>query len=125
MRYLIRVVVGVHLLCCMQSCIPLHNYGYPEKVSFSKNGGEKIISGDSSLMYIIIAYPNGGCDMVYSRHDSEFHYLKFDWLTVTHQTDTKEVTLIAEPNRTRKKRKLIIKCPSYVPTVDITVVQDK
>ena len=104
-----------------------HNqHGYPEKVKFSKDGGEQTISGEVGLYYISIYKLKGGSDFIdmnYSEVD-EFS-LQYEWLTVIHNRKTHQFKLIAEPNTTKKKRKLIISSQYYDTFLDIFVTQSK
>ncbi|MBD5342178.1 MAG: hypothetical protein HDR93_02820 [Bacteroides sp.] len=131
MRLLLPLVLLVNLAGCGHW--QRKQYGYPETVKFSKNGGEKDITGETDLPFFDIRnkpFMEDGkvCASISAenyKEGAEVLYLKYDWLTVIHLTHTHEVTLIAEPNKTKKKRKLHIVTIFAYNVMQIDVVQDK
>lgn len=92
------------------------NFGYPESVTFSNEGGERVFGGDDFHQAIILSSKDpktreyGGYDEV----DSVEYYV-FDWLKVEYKkpmryasVDANELRIIAEPNTTGRSRKLTI-----------------
>ena len=128
MKKLIKIIAVMLMVFSINGCFSItHNqHGYPEKVKFSKDGGERIISGEVGLYYFSIENNNGGSDFIYM-HDSEVDEfsLQYEWLTVIHNRKTHQFKLIAEPNTTKKKRKLIIGSQYYDTFLDIFVTQSK
>lgn len=92
------------------------NFGYPESVTFSNEGGERVFGGDDFHQAIILSSKDpktreyGGYDEV----DSVEYYV-FDWLKVEYKkpmryasVDANELRIIAGPNTTGRSRKLTI-----------------
>ena len=92
------------------------NFGYPESVTFSNEGGERVFGGDDFHQAIILSSKDpktreyGG----YDEADSVEYYV-FDWLKVEYKkpmryasVDANELRIIAEPNTTGRSRKLTI-----------------
>ena len=92
------------------------NFGYPESVTFSNEGGERVFGGDDFHQAIILSSKDpktreyGG----YNEVDSVEYYV-FDWLKVEYKkpmryasVDANELRIIAEPNTTGRSRKLTI-----------------
>ena len=92
------------------------NFGYPESVTFSNEGGERVFGGDDFHQAIILSSKDpktreyGGYDEV----DSVEYYV-FDWLKVEYKkpmryasVDANELRIIAEPNTTGRSRELTI-----------------
>lgn len=92
------------------------NFGYPESVTFSNEGGERVFGGDDFHQAIILSSKDpktreyGGYDEV----DSVEYYV-FDWLKVEYNkpmryasVDANELRIIAEPNTTGRSRELTI-----------------
>ena len=92
------------------------NFGYPESVAFSNEGGVRVFGGDDFHQAIILSSKDpktreyGGYDEV----DSVEYYV-FDWLKVEYKkpmryanVDANELRIIAEPNTTGRSRELTI-----------------
>ena len=92
------------------------NFGYPESVTFSNEGGERVFGGDDFHQAIILSSKDpktreyGG----YNEVDSVEYYV-FDWLKVEYKkpmryasVDANELRIIAEPNTTGRSRELTI-----------------
>lgn len=92
------------------------NFGYPESVTFSNEGGERVFGGDDFHQAIILSSKEpktreyGG----YNEVDSVEYYV-FDWLKVEYKkpmryasVDANELRIIAEPNTTGRSRELTI-----------------
>lgn len=92
------------------------NFGYPESVTFSNEGGERVFGGDDFHQAIILSNKDpktreyGG----YNEVDSVEYYV-FDWLKVEYKkpmryanVDANELRIIAEPNTTGRSRELTI-----------------
>ena len=105
-------------------------HGYPEKVKFSKDGGEKTVSGNIGLDYFSVYTHNQNRESVGARwnkndSESEQYSIQFKWLTVIHDRQTHQFTLIAEPNTTNKKRMLTIEYCEGDTFMQIDVIQSK
>ena len=135
-KFKIRFFIQAFLLICVAlgvqgGCLEHDQHGYPYSVKFPKNGGEKIVNGNTSLDYIEIydqKTGGGNYDNIYipCKHEPKDEiYVKYEWLTVIHKIDTHQITLIAEPNNTKKKRKLRIESDVGNTYLEINVTQSK
>jgi hypothetical protein len=92
------------------------NFGYPESVTFSNEGGVRVFGGNDFHQAIILSNKDpktreyGG----YNEVDSVEYYV-FDWLKVEYKkplryanVDANELRIIAEPNTTGRSRELTI-----------------
>ena len=101
------LIVGLMLLCA--SCeIVDDQMGFPGTVTFSKEGGEKIVKGDreEGPFYFYIE----GDDRVASSLEGiidGYYVAKYKWLTVKGPMENDELLIITvEPNASGKSRKL-------------------
>ena len=100
------------------------DFGYPESVTLSNEGGVRVFGGNDFYQAIILSGKKpkireyGG----YNDVDSTEYYV-FDWLKVEYKkpmryagVDANELRIIAEPNTTGKSRELTIKVsqPCYI-----------
>ena len=100
------------------------DFGYPESVTLSNEGGVRVFGGNDFYQAIILSSKKskireyGG----YNDVDSTEYYV-FDWLKVEYKkpmryagVDANELRIIAEPNTTGKSRELTIKLsqPCYI-----------
>ena len=92
------------------------NFGYPESVTLSNEGGVRVFGGNDFYQAIILSSKKpkireyGG----YNDVDSTEYYV-FDWLKVEYKkpmryanVDANELRIIAEPNTTGRSRELTI-----------------
>ncbi len=89
------------------------NMGYPESVTFSKEGGVETISVDDAKafsMITVIDYKTAGEGMFIS-NDGEGGYCEYEWLRAESDC-SKELRIIAQPNTTGKPRTLWIELTS-------------
>ena len=87
--------------------------GYPESVTFSKEGGVETISEDDAKAFNIITvidYKTAGEGMFIS-YDGEGGYCEYEWLRAESDR-SKELRIIAQPNTTGKPRTLWIELTS-------------
>ncbi|MDE6536193.1 MAG: hypothetical protein K2K82_09340 [Muribaculaceae bacterium] len=135
-KFKFRFFIQVLLLICVAlglqgGCMEHDQHGYPYSVKFPKSGGKKIVNGNTSLGYIKIydqKTGGGDSDMYFPSHEDEENeelFVKYEWLTVIHDVDTHQITLIAEPNNTKKKRKLRIESDDGKSYLEINVTQSK
>lgn len=83
------------------------NMGYPESVTFSKEGGVETISEDDAKAFrhiTVIDYKTAGEGM-YISNDGEGGYCEYEWLRAESDC-SKELRIIAQPNTTGKPRTL-------------------
>ena len=91
------------------SCGPFEevNMGYPESVTFSKEGGVETISEDNAKAFrhiSVIDYKTAGEGM-YISNDGYGGYCEYEWLRAELDR-SKELRIIAQPNTTGKPRTL-------------------
>lgn len=89
------------------------NMGYPESVTFSKEGGVETISVDDAHTFNIITvidYKTAGEGMFIS-NDGYGGYCEYEWLRAESDR-SKELRIIAQPNTTGKPRTLWIELTS-------------
>lgn len=91
------------------SCGPFEevNMGYPESVTFSKEGGVETISEDDAKAFrhiSVIDYKTAGEGM-YISNDGEGGYCEYEWLRAESDC-SKRLKIIAQPNTTGKPRTL-------------------
>ena len=104
-KLLFAIVLPIMLL----SCGPFEevNMGYPESVTFSKEGGVETISVEDAKKFFhisIIDYETAGEGM-FIGNDGEGGYCEYEWLRA--ESDySKSLTVIAKPNTTGKPRTL-------------------
>ena len=97
------------------SCGPFEevNMGYPESVTFSKEGGVETISEDDAKAFrhiTVIDYETAGEGMFIS-NDGYGGYCEYEWLRAESDR-SKELRIIAQPNTTGKPRTLWIELTS-------------
>lgn len=95
--------LGIALLCYSCQSFSHENNGYPASVTFPQDGGVIRISGNQSLMYIVIDEEDGHLGSA-TKNDS--NYLNFKWLSVKWKEWDNEIILTAEPNQEKKNRKI-------------------
>lgn len=81
--------------------------GYPESVTFSKEGGVETISEDDAKAFrhiSVIDYKTAGEGMFIS-NDGEGGYCEYEWLRAESDC-SKRLKIIAQPNTTGKPRTL-------------------
>lgn len=104
-RVLFAIVLPFVLLSC--GAFEEVNMGYPESVTFSKEGGVETISEDDAKAFrhiSVIDYKTAGEGM-YISNDGEGGYCEYEWLRAESDC-SKELRIIAQPNTTGKPRTL-------------------
>lgn len=96
------------LVLLLSGCEKMDNFGYPSKVSFGREGGIKVVSGDHYLYNLEIADYNGDGECSQNSMDDDSLIVTYKWLTIKAKTRDNDLTIIAEPNTTGKSRKLYI-----------------
>ncbi len=95
MKHYIYLLIAIISLVAT-SCDPNYdNKGYPKKVQFSENGGEKVIRGKECALFITL--DNGKERYNYRIIDEDFTEANLDWLTVRAKWPEESLTLIAAP----------------------------
>ena len=91
------------------------NMGYPESVTFSKEGGVETISVDDAKAFrhiSVIDYKTAGEGMFIS-NDGEGGYCEYEWLRVEMESNSgTEFKVIAQPNTKNNPRTLWIELTS-------------
>lgn len=126
-KFAFLLLVG--LMLSFTSCLTYDNHGYPSKVTFSNKGGEKIIHGSNGCDYFHIQDYNGTVcgypDLTDTGAMPDTLYATCAWLTAKQIYNSNDVILIAEPNKTNKKRTLYIEIDFGLTYGEITVKQKK
>lgn len=104
-KLLFAIVLPIMLLSC--GAFEEVDMGYPESVTFSKEGGVETISVDDAKKFwhfSIIDYNTAGEGMFIS-NEGEGGYCEYEWLRA--ESDfSKRLKVIAQPNTTGKPRTL-------------------
>ena len=111
------------------ACSKEIDLGYPAAVTFSSEGGEKVISSSKPFYGAYIQdYNNGGTGSVSPEDEMGNHYSTYKWLTIIYNEHeniyANELTIIAEPNTTGKSRELWIELYSG-PDYQVVNVKQK
>ena len=104
-RVLFAIVLPFVLLSC--GAFEEVNMGYPESVTFSKEGGVETISVDDAKAFrsiTVIDYKTAGEGMFYPS-EGYGGYCEYEWLRAESDC-SKELRIIAQPNTTGKPRTL-------------------
>lgn len=85
-------------------CILFDNFGYPSKMSFGRDGGTKICTGDESFYNLTISDNDGNEYNTPVEREDDTIIITKDWLTLKYKWGECQFKVIAEPNTTGKKR---------------------
>ena len=119
-------LVALLLLLLLVACGRLDNYGYPSKVSLGREGGTVICSGKEGFYDITIDDYNGYGETKLSKGENDTIIATYYWLTVKYRRSfNNDMKIIAEPNKTGKKRTLYVSGSIYDDDATIKVTQDK
>ena len=123
------LLLQTFILCCtpllFTSCFSEEDFGYPEKIPFSAEGGELVVTGETPFWDAVIQDYKGNHGKSGTLND-EIETNEYDWLRVEYKTQgTNEVRIIAKPNATRESRKLYIELYSGQEYAVIKVTQNK
>ena len=105
---LMAIVVAV----VMTSCEKEVDFGYPKTISFTKDGGEKVITGTTKFTDAHIHDYKSGEDGEFVPREDEIWCQVYKWLTIEYLANSTELKIIAEPNASGKSRKLHIELHS-------------
>ena len=104
-----KTILGIFsLVLLLSACERADNFGYPSKVSFGREGGIKVVSGNDYFYNLEIADYNGDGECSQNSMDDDSLIVTYKWLTIKAKTRDNNLTIIAEPNPTGKSRKLYI-----------------
>ena len=96
----------------MSSCEKEVDLGYPKTISFTKDGGEKVITGITDFTDAHIHNYKRGEDGEFVPREDEIECQVYKWLTIEYIPHGTELKIIAEPNASGKSRKLHIELHS-------------
>ena len=86
--------------------------GYPKIVLFTKDGGEKVITGITDFTDAHIHNYKRGEDGEFVPREDEIQCQVYKWLTIQYLVNSTELKIIAEPNTSAKSRQLHIELHS-------------
>ena len=123
-----RVLLCLFALLCV-ACSKEIDLGYPATVTFSAEGGEKVISSSKPFYGAYIQdYNNGDAGSVSPEDEFGNRYSTYKWLTIIYNEHeniyANELTIIAEPNATGKSRELWLELYSG-PDYQVVKVKQK
>lgn len=104
----ILFALSLAVMAVFSSCNSEDNHGYPEEVNFPKEGGTKTAKGDESFAFCSISDYDGNESVTAGVSDGEVFELSYEWLTIRSVSFSKELTIIAQPSESNKKRVLYI-----------------
>ncbi len=126
MKRVLLVIIGCLIACtsCIGSFSKEIDGGFPDEITFPKEGGELSITGEIPISGIHILY-NGEEVFVTDSTDGNIT-ATLDWLTAKAQEKSTQIQLCAEANTTAKSRKAYVLLnwgvlPKYVR---IAVIQE-
>lgn len=122
MKRFLLIVAFILVAFAFNSCEE-DRWGWDNKVVFSAAGGEEDVDGDRSIYHLSIGEYNGNEKSAVEV--AGVMTITYDWLTATAVKGDNEIVLIAQPNKTGKKRKLYVYGAIDNRSTDITVIQDK
>ena len=121
-RYFFVIVLSLVLTSCEFEETDL---GFPKSITFTRNGGEKTITGNESFGFAEIQDYKGNHGSVEGGEDGKL-YNVYDWLKVEYVELKNDVLKVyAAPNTTDKERTLYIEVYSGSEYDVITVKQEK
>ena len=112
------------------SCEEEEDFGFPSKIEISANGESVDIKGANDLPPFIqqielLNYNGDGNNSGAFIDGKDCMEATTDWLTVKYYSAEYKLVVIAEPNKTNKKRKLYLYLYDGKSRQEITVVQSK
>ncbi len=112
MKKIFAILLVLTSVFVMTSCEEEVDLGYPESVSFTKDGGEKVITGTTNFTDAHIHDYKNGDDGEFVPREDEIECQVYKWLTIEYIPHGTELKIIAEPNTSGKSRKLHIELHS-------------
>ena len=111
-QYIITIILALVAASVMTSCEKEVDLGYPKTISFTKDGGEKVITGTTNFTDAHIHDYKSGEDGEFMPREDDIQYQVYEWLTIEYLANSTELKIIAEPNASGKSRKLHIELHS-------------
>ena len=108
MKKLIYCLMAIVAASVMISCEKEADFGYPQSVNFTKDGGEKVITGTTNFTDAHIHDYKSGEDGAFVPREDDIQCQVYEWLTIEYLANSTELKIIAEPNTSGKSRKLHI-----------------
>ena len=112
MKKLIYCLMAIVAASVMISCEKEVDLGYPKTISFTKDGGERVISGMTNFTDAHIHDYKSGEDGAFVPREDDIECQVYEWLTIEYLANSTELKIIAEPNASGKSRKLHIELHS-------------
>lgn len=130
MKKLIFLFICVIFACVFTSCEPEEDFGFPSKIKMSGEGETIVIKGSNDLpahiiQFSLLDYDGHGTNSNHIDEDNDRIEVTTDWLTVKYDATEYKLDLIAQPNKTKKTRKLYLYLYSGYSRQEITIVQSK
>lgn len=108
MKRFILCLMALLAVSAMTSCEKEVDFGYPQSVNFTKDGGEKVITGTTKFTDAHIHDYKSGEDGAFVPREDDIECQVYEWLTIEYLANSTELKIIAEPNTSGKSRKLHI-----------------
>ena len=102
-KFILTLLVSLTLLAC--GTFTEENLGFPQKVTFSKEGGEQVVKSNTGVSFThaeIHDYTSGENGTTTTLEDDTMRNT-FEWLQVEYQPHSTEVKIIAQPNNTQSR----------------------
>lgn len=125
----LKILMISMIAVIITSCMEKENYGYPSKINFTADGDTlSLIGSEEYAGYVssleLLNYDGEGGTPSYDAQ-SGTTTVTTQWLTVSLSLTENKMQLIAEPNGTKKTRKLYLYLNSGRGSQEITVQQSK
>ena len=112
MKKFIYCLMAIVAASVMTSCEKEVDLGYPKTISFTKDGGEKVITGTTNFTDAHIHDYKSGEDGEFIPREDDIQCQVYEWLTIEYLANSTELKIIAEPNTSAKSRQLHIELHS-------------
>ena len=112
MKRFILCLMAIVAASVMTSCEKEVDLGYPKTISFTKDGGEKVITGTTHFTDAHIHDYKSGEDGEFIPREDDIQCQVYEWLSIEYLANSTELKIIAEPNASGKSRKLHIELHS-------------
>ena len=112
MKRLVICLMAIVAASVMTSCEKEVDLGYPKIISFTKDGGEKVITGTTKFTDAHIHDYKSGEDGEFVPREDDIQCQVYEWLSIEYLANSTELKIIAEPNASGKSRKLHIELHS-------------
>ena len=112
MKRFILCLMALVVTSILTSCEKEVDLGYPKTISFTKDGGEKVITGTTNFTDAHIHDYKSGEDGEFIPREDDIQCQVYEWLSIEYLANSTELKIIAEPNASGKSRKLHIELHS-------------